>query len=84
VTPKNKCVDCPARADSQRSIIITGGFAWKLNVILCGVAATFLAVGGLVAWTVLRIDALEIRVRAAAIDDARRVAYTVASETRSR
>ena len=65
------CDNCTARLEAQTARLVTDQFNWKLNVILGGVAATFIAVGGLIAWTVARVDAIEFRVRTAAADEAR-------------
>jgi len=66
-----------ALRDSHCARSITANFGWKLNFILVGVGATFLAVGALVAWTVARVDQIEARTRTASADDARRMAYEV-------
>jgi hypothetical protein len=69
-----------ALRDSHCAKSMAANFGWKLNFILVGVGATFLAVGALVAWTVARVDQIEARTRGAAVDDARRVAYDVVRE----
>jgi len=69
-----------ALRDSHCAKSMAANFGWKLNFILVGVGATFVAVGALVAWTVARVDQIEARTRMAASDDARRVAYDVVRE----
>lgn len=55
-------------------------FAWKLNLVLSGVGATFALVVGLAVWTVQRVDTIARDVRAAAVQEARTEARDVAGE----
>lgn len=54
--------------------------AWKLNLVLSGVGATFALVVGLAVWTVQRVDTIARDVRAAAVQEARTEARDVAGE----
>lgn len=56
---------------------------WKLNLIMTGVGATFVAVLGLVKWTVDRVEQVEARSVEAAEVRAAKVAEAAAAETRT-
>jgi hypothetical protein len=79
-----KCEPCSVETRVNAAADAATNFGWKLNVILAGVAATFLTVVGLAGWTVARVDRIEVTVRDVARSDARTVAREeVAAERRS-
>lgn len=84
MTAKDCDRNCTAKADACKAVLIAESRDWKINVILGGVGATFLAVAALVSWTVLRMDRLETTIRSASTEDARSAARVVGDETVSR
>lgn len=72
------CDPCEARRQAERAEMHVEGIAWKLNVILAGVASTVALLVALAAWTMARVDQIESRAIAAAKAEAARVAWEVA------
>jgi hypothetical protein len=69
-------------AVANDSLKETKSFGWKLNIILGGVATTFMMVAAIAAWTLTRVDTIERDVRSRSEEDARRAAHDAFTEER--